>query len=148
MLERAVGLVEVAAAGVYLTLALALPYGSTARPGAGFFPTLVGIFACLVGVAMTVAAFRRGARTPATREPMLEAGARMRVVSTVVALAAFCALMPWLGYPLVAFVFVTLLLQRLGSTWPSAAITGVVASLVSFYLFGVLLDVPVPRGPW
>jgi len=39
MLERVVGLVVVAAAGAYLTQALALPYGTAARPRAGFFPT-------------------------------------------------------------------------------------------------------------
>jgi hypothetical protein len=69
-------------------------------------------------------------------------------VSTVVVLVAFCALMPWLGYPIVAFGFVTVLLQRLGSSWRAAGIIGVLAAVVSFYVFGVLLDVPLPRGPW
>ena len=48
MLERVVGLVVVAAAGVYLMQALALPYGTTARPGAGFFPTIVAIFVVVI----------------------------------------------------------------------------------------------------
>lgn len=152
MLERVVALVVVAAAGGYLSSAVALPYGTTAKPGAGFFPTLVGIFGCLVGLAACARAFRaRAAALPArelARERAEGAAARRRAVSTVVLLVAFCALMPWLGYPLVAFAFVTVLLQRLGSAWRSAAIIGVVAAVASFYLFGVLLDVPLPRGPW
>jgi len=148
MLERIVGLVVVAVAGVYLTLALALPYGTTARPGAGFFPTLVGIFACVVGLTMSIAAFRAPVRAPAGRGATEETAAHARVLSTVIVLVAFCALMPWLGYPLVAFGFVTVLLQRLGSAWRSAVIIGVLSAIVSFYVFGILLDVPVPRGPF
>jgi putative tricarboxylic transport membrane protein len=148
MLERVVGLVVVVVAGVYLTLALALPYGTTARPGAGFFPTLVGIFACVVGVTMSAVAFRAPVSVAVGRERTRDAAARGRALSTVVVLIAFCALLPWIGYPLVAVGFVTVLLRRLGSAWHSAAITGIVTAAVSFYVFGVLLDVPLPRGPW
>jgi putative tricarboxylic transport membrane protein len=148
MLERVVGLVVVVVGGVYLTMALALPYGTTARPGAGFFPTLVGIFACVVGTIVCAQAFRAPVLAPAAGEGAPDAAARRRALSTVVVLIAFCALMPWIGYPLVAFGFVTILLQRLGSSWRSAAITGLVTSAASFYVFGFLLDVPLPRGPW
>jgi|RhiMetdeSRZDD1v2_1073273.scaffolds.fasta_scaffold56780_4 hypothetical protein len=148
MLERVVALVVLAVAGVYLRLALALPYGTTARPGPGFFPTLVGIFACVVGAGMMVAAFRAPMRARCAHAAASETAGRTRALSTVVVLVAFCALMPWLGYPIVAFGFVTVLLQRLGSSWRAAGIIGVVAAVVSFYVFGVLLDVPLPRGPW
>ena len=148
MLERVVGLIVVVAAGVYLTLAVALPYGTTARPGPGFFPTLVGVFGCVVGLTMSARAFRAPVRAPAEREHSGDAAARGRALSTVAVLVAFCLLMPWIGYPLVAFGFVTVLLQRLGSAWRAAALTGVLTAAISFYVFGVLLDVPLPRGPW
>ena len=45
MLARAVPLVLLVAAGVYLTLALRLPFGAAARPGAGFYPVFVAVFA-------------------------------------------------------------------------------------------------------
>lgn len=148
MLERVVGLVVVVAAGIYLTLAVALPYGTTARPGAGFFPTLVGIFGCVVGVTMSARAFRTPLRTPAARQHPRDAAARRRALSTVAVLVVVCLLLPWLGYPLVAFAFVTVLLQRLGSPWRTAAISGAVTAALSAYVFGVLLDVPLPWGPW
>lgn len=148
MLERVVGLVVVAAAGAYLMQALALPYGTAARPGAGFFPTLVAIFACAVGVMMTVRAFLTTAPAAAPREAGPGRAARGRALSTIVVLAAFCLLLPWVGYPLVAFGFVTVLLQRLGSHWRAAAIIGALTAAASYYVFGVLLDVPLPRGPW
>jgi hypothetical protein len=61
---------------------------------------------------------------------------------------AFCLLLSWVGYPLVAFGFVAFLLHRLGSTPRAAAITGALTAAVSYYVFGVLLEVPLPRGPW
>jgi hypothetical protein len=40
------------------------------------------------------------------------------------------------------------LLQRLGSTWRAALLTGAATAVCSYYVFAVLLDVPLPRGPW
>ena len=148
MLERVVGLVVVLAAGIYLSAAIALPYGTTARPGAGFFPTLVGIFGGVVGITMSALAFRRPLRATARGEATQDAAARSRALSTVAVLVGFCLLMPWTGYPLVAFGFVTVMLQRLGSAWRTAALIGAVTAVVSFYVFGIILDVPLPRGPW
>jgi putative tricarboxylic transport membrane protein len=148
MLERVVGLVVVAAASAYLTQAWALPWGTTARPGAGFYPTIIGIFACAVGLLMTARTFLAPAPAAPTRERAPRGAARNRAVSTIVLLAAFCLLMSWVGYPLVAFGFVALLLQRLGSRWRAALLTGALSAAVSYYLFAVLLDVPLPRGPW
>src|SRR5919109_2366669 len=148
MLERVVGLVVVLAAGIYLSAAVALPYGTTARPGAGFFPTLVGVFGCVVGITMSALAFRRPVRATAGGEATQDAAARCRALSTVAVLVGFCLLMPWTGYPLVAFGFVTVMLQRLGSAWRTAALIGAITAVVSFYVFGILLDVPLPRGPW
>jgi O-antigen ligase len=148
MLERVVGLVVVLAAGIYLSTAVALPYGTSARPGAGFFPTLVGVFGCVVGLTMSAVAFRRPVRAAVGREATQDSAARNRALSTVAVLIAFCLLIPWIGYPLVAFGFVTVLLERLGSAWRTAAIVGAVTAAVSFYVFGILLDVPLPHGPW
>jgi len=148
MLERVVGLVVVATAGAYFLQALALPFGTAARPGAGFFPTFVAVFGCLAGVGMTVHAFLTAVPARAPRDAGAGRDARNRALSTMIVLVAFCALLPWLGYPLVAFAFVTVLLQRLGSAWFAAAVIGVLTAALSYYIFGVLLDVPLPRGPW
>jgi putative tricarboxylic transport membrane protein len=148
MLARVVALGVTAVAGVYLALALTLPFGSTARPGAGFFPTAVALFACAAGLVATAQAFRAPAAVRTPRAAGVDPSARNRVISTVVVLVVFCLLMPWLGYPLVAFAFVATLLRRLGGGWRGALLTGVLAAVSSHYLFAVLLDVPLPRGPW
>ena len=67
---------------------------------------------------------------------------------SVVALAAFCLALPWVGYPVAACAFVAVVLRYLGARWPAALLTGVLSSAGSYGLFAVLLDVPLPRGPW
>ena len=71
MLARGVPLVLLLAAGVYLTLAFQLPFGSGARPGAGFYPVIVAVFAIVVALVATVSAFRGrgGGRAPSSWTP-------------------------------------------------------------------------------
>jgi tripartite tricarboxylate transporter TctB family protein len=71
------------------------------------------------------------------------------VVATVAGLVGFCLLMPWIGYPVCAFLFVALLLRRLGGAgWFGAVITAALSAIVSYYVFGVVLGVPLPSGPF
>lgn len=149
MVERLLPAGVLVAAGFYLTQALKLPFGTVARPGAGFYPTAVAVFACVVGLALAVQALR----TPRVARPDAEAdpdapGRRRRVLATVVALAGFCFAMPWVGYPIAACAFVIAALRGLGSRWTAAILLGVLSAAGSHYLFAVLLDVPLPRGPW
>ena len=147
MLARVVPLVLLAAAGVYLALALQLPFGAVARPGAGFYPVIVGVFAIVVALAATVSAFRTVPRAE-TDAANVDAAARRRVMISVGALAVFCLALPWVGYPAAAFAFVAVVLRYLGGRWTTALLTGVLSSASSYGLFAVLLDVPLPRGPW
>ena len=145
MIERVVALAVVAAAGVYLANVLPLPLGTPARPGAGFFPLAVGLFGAVVALAWSAIAFRRA---PASTGPSITAEGRGRVAATAVALAGFCLLLPWTGYPIVAFLFVSALLRRLGAGWTGAVVIGLASAVASYYLFAVLLTVPLPRGIW
>jgi hypothetical protein len=146
MRGRAWTLGFLAAAGAYLAMASMFPLGTVARPGPGFFPVGVGVFLCLAAAALAVFGFRPAAGTPV---PRLAPDERARVVATVAGLAGFCLLMPWLGYPACAFLFVALLLRRLGgSAWPIVVITAALSALLTHYVFGILLGVPLPRGPF
>jgi len=130
VLARAVPLVLLIVAAVYLTLAVRLPFGTAARPGAGFYPVIVAVFAVVVALAATASAFR-GMRSAA-----------------VVQLDHASLALPWVGYPAAAFAFVAVVLRYLGARWTTALITGVLSSAGSYGIFAALLDVPLPRGPW
>jgi hypothetical protein len=145
VLARVVPLVLLVAAGVYLTLALRLPFGGAARPGAGFYPVIVAVFAIVVALMATASAFRGGSGAVAGE---LDAASRRRVVLSVVGLVAFCLVLPWVGYPVAAFAFVSVVLRHLGSRWTTALLMGALSAAGSYVLFAVLLDVPLPRGLW
>jgi putative tricarboxylic transport membrane protein len=144
MIERLVALAVLGASGVYLANALPLPMGTTARPGAGFFPVGVGVFGVAVALAWVVSAVRRAPAAAGGAEVAAEGRGRVRV--TVALLVGYCFLLPWAGFPLVAFLFVGLLLHWLGARWAAAVAIALVSALGSYYLFGDLLGVPLPRG--
>jgi hypothetical protein len=141
VVERLLALAVLAASGVYLASALALPRGTAARPGAGFFPLAVGVFGAAVALAWVATSLRR---QPAAGAAAAEG--RGRVGATAALLVAYCLLLPWAGYPLAAFLFTGLLLRGLGARWPAALAIGLGSAVGSYYLFAVLLDVPLPRG--
>jgi putative tricarboxylic transport membrane protein len=144
MIERVLSLAVVAASGVYIANALPLAYGTAARPGPGFFPLAVGVFGGAVALAWTLGAFRR--TRAGVGAHAIPADGRGRVAATAATLVAFCLLLPWAGYPAAAFLFAALLLGRLGAGWRPALLIGLASALASYYLFGVLLGVPLPRG--
>ncbi len=141
MVERLLAVGVLAASLIYLASAWGLPLGTTARPGAGFYPLAVGIFGAVV-----VGAWLASVRGRAAGVVALAADARGRVLATAGLLAGFCLALPWTGYPLAAFLFTGLLLRGLGARWTSALVIGAVSALASYYAFATLLGVPLPRG--
>jgi len=144
MIERLVALAVLAATVVYLANGWPLSQGTAARPGPGFFPLAVGGFGAVVALTWLVSALRR-APAPAVGTRVAGEGVA-RVAATAGGLVGFCLLLPWAGYPAAAFLFTGLLLRRLGAGWKGATVTAIVSALGSYYLFGVLLGVPLPRG--
>jgi Tripartite tricarboxylate transporter TctB family len=142
MVERLLAVVMLAASLVYLVSAWGLPLGTTARPGAGFYPLVVGLF----GTAVVLSWLASARRPAAAGRAAVPADARGRVLVTAGLLAGFCLALPWTGYPLAAFLFTGLLLRGLGARWTAALVIGLVSALASYYGFATLLGVPLPRG--
>jgi putative tricarboxylic transport membrane protein len=151
MLDRALPALVLAGAVFYLLQSVQLPFGSAARPGAGFYPVVIATFACVVGLVTTAVSFVGRRPEPERATAVVDPAAstrRRRVLITTAALLFFCVVMPWVGYPLAAAAFGVATLVGLGSRWWAATSIGVVSAAGSYYLFAVLLDVPLPRGPW
>jgi putative tricarboxylic transport membrane protein len=144
MLDRLLALAVLVGSGVYLANAWPLPLGTAARPGAGFYPLAVGMFGAFVALAWLVGALRRVPVAAAAAG--LPREAHRRVGAAVGLLVGFCLFLPWTGYPPVAFLFTGLLLRGLGAGWTSALVIALVSAAGSYYLFGVLLGVPLPTG--
>ncbi|HMH54378.1 MAG TPA: tripartite tricarboxylate transporter TctB family protein [Candidatus Acidoferrum sp.] len=148
MTERVVALAMLIVSAIYLFQALRMPLGAAARPGPGFYPAAVGAFACVVALVVTALAFRRAGVVPVGEAVDAAPDDRRRVWITVATLAGFCLLMPWIGYPLAALVFVATLLRQFGAGWLGAVLTAVLSAEGSYYLFANLLGVTLPQGLW
>jgi putative tricarboxylic transport membrane protein len=141
MTERLLALGVLAACGGYLANAWALPVGTAARPGPGFYPLAVGIVGVAVALAWLASTLRQ---EPVTAGPTEAPAGRARVLAAAGLLVGFCLFLPWTGYPVAALLFVGLLLRALGSGWMAALSIGAASALLSYYVFGVLLGVPLP----
>ena len=148
MVERIVALVVLVVSGIYLSQALQMPLGSAARPGPAFYPVAVGVFACLVTLVVVGGAFRRRAAAAPVDAAEDAPAARVHVVLTIATLAGFCLLLPWIGYPLAALLFVAALLRQLGTAWRGALLAALISAEGSYYVFAILLGVSLPRGLW
>ncbi|MGH7310846.1 MAG: tripartite tricarboxylate transporter TctB family protein [Candidatus Rokuibacteriota bacterium] len=146
MIERLLALAVLVASGVYLTNALPLPQGTAAQPGPGFFPLAVGVFGTTVALAWVASTFRRAPAAAGPTPTAAEDEGRGRVAITAVLLAGFCLLLPWVGYPVVAFLFTGLMLHGLGARWTTALVIALASAATSHYVFAVLLGVPLPFG--
>lgn len=145
-LPRAVALTFLAGSALYLVQAARLPLGSVEQPGAGLFPILVGAFLLAVSVAHLLQDLRRSPGTPLLL-PSAEMG--RRVMGVVAALGAFCLLLPWLGYGVAALGLLLAILRLFGlARWGMTAAVALVATVASYYLFAVVLGVPLPAGVW
>jgi len=140
--EVAAAIICLAASGVFLLLAMALPAGhSRGDVGPGALPEQIAIFGLVCAVCYLVSVLRGGF-----------AGRAGKFTDTPRALASFAifaigmAVAPWLGLALslaIASAALTLLFQG-ERRWPRAAATGIGLWLIATLLFQKLLGLPLP----
>jgi len=123
--------------------------GTWHAPETGFVPFLAGLaisgFA-FIGWVSSTARQKEGLRW----KPLLpEGGEGGRLILTIGSLFAYALLLTPLGFTLCTAIFVSLLF-RLGKIrrWPVAIAGGIVTALSTYGIFGVLLNVQFPKGPW
>jgi putative tricarboxylic transport membrane protein len=142
--SRSAAVVALGVSAAYLVAAARLPRGTAHEPGAGLVPLLVGLL--LVGASLAYVWQARGAAGE-TGQPVTVA--RGGPLGLVAALAAFCLVLPWLGYLVTAFGLLAVVVRLYGlRAWGRTLLVAVVATLASHYLFAGLLGVPLPPAPW
>lgn len=135
------------ACGLFAIIAASdLPMGTAARMAAGYFPTLLGYLLAVLGIIITLkGAFFRAKND--TGEIIYRFD--FRIVSTVIlAVAAFAALLPYLGL----FTSLTLMvalatLANLKPNWKETLGLIVFINLFVWVVFIVLVDLHVPMWP-
>jgi hypothetical protein len=119
-----------------------LPLGNLANPGPAYVPMLLALL--LLGFAILIIVFGAGA-------PRVGAAgwSEWRHAVAILGVCAFMALsLERLGYRITILVALALLLGLLERrSLVTTAVFSVAFSAASFYLFAVVLRVPLPRGP-
>lgn len=141
MLERALNafwiLLGAAAAAYAWTLGLVGPSG----PESGLFPLLAGLIVIGASIALLF-------RSPLV--PQLPRGAALLRVAGVVGGLAFMALaLPYAGFAVTGALTMLILVRTAGdSSWVEAIVVALASAAVVMWLFGQVLGMALPRGPW
>ena len=122
-----------------------LPFGTTARMGAGYFPTVLGYLLTILGIIISL----KGAfiRPKDAGETVYRFD--VRIVSVVVAaVAAFAAVLPYLGLYLSLPIMVALsALANVRPNWKETLGIIIFINLFVWIVFIVLIDLHVPMWP-
>ena len=118
------------------------PLGSLQDPGPGYTPLLIAIFLGITGAVIAIA----GRSSPRVGETRWPEGKRAALILLACA-AATWALEP-IGYRLAMMALMVFFVGVVERRKPFAVVAVAVGfSLVSYYVIGTLLRVPLPTGP-
>jgi putative tricarboxylic transport membrane protein len=123
-------------------LGLMGPFG----PDSGFFPLLAGLTilassACLL--------LTKAARRSAGAVFWPDTASRNRVLGLLLIMIAMFAAMPYLGFALCGCIATPLMMRAVGDcSWRYAIAVGIIASLSIYVVFVLMLQTPLPRGPF
>ena len=118
------------------------PLGSLSEPGPGYTPLLIAIFLGAVGLLIAV----RGAHSPPISQMAWPEAKRAAVILIACGVATYA--LEEIGYRLTIAALLVFFLGVMERKSPlTVAAVAVGFSLLSFYLLGDILRVPLPRGP-
>ncbi|MGB8512037.1 MAG: tripartite tricarboxylate transporter TctB family protein [Pseudolabrys sp.] len=115
-----------------------------AGPESGLFPFIASIIVSGAGIVLLL--------RPATQVRALDfpRGAGLwRVVGVILGLIVMAAGMPYLGFCVTSFITMIILLRTVDqSSWLGAIALAFASTVSVFWLFGQMLGMALPRGPW
>ena len=126
---------------------LRLPYGDIHNPGPGFFPLWLGIFlgGMSIGLFVKITLQKEAAR--GVRDILAEEIRWGKVLLVIIGLALYGCLLDYIGFLLVTFLLMALLLRSI-EPQPWAAVVGwaLGGTLGSYLVFEVWMKLRLPRG--
>ncbi len=121
---------------VYQSYGLGL--GSLANPGPGLWPFAVACVTAALTIVLTV--------TGATWARSPEGGNRW-VIASIAAFIVYCAILPLFGFVISTVPLAFFFTRVIGNAgWITSTATGLAAPIAAYYLFDILLGVPL-MGP-
>jgi hypothetical protein len=113
-------------------------------PDSGLFPLIAALIILGAGVVLM---FQRGSYA---RSPDFPRGAALwRVGGVVAGLALMAVGVPHLGFAITGAVTMLILLRTVEqSSWLASVVLAIASVAAVMWLFGHILGMPLPRGPW
>lgn len=144
MFERALNafwIVLGAAAAAYAwTLGIVGPSG----PESGLFPFIAALIILGAGMVLTMMPSQR-----ATAFTFARGAALSRVLGVVGGLALMAVALPYLGFAVAGAITMLVLLRAVERvSWTGSLVLAAVSVVVVSWLFGHVLGMALPRGPW
>jgi putative tricarboxylic transport membrane protein len=129
---------------LYLIGAIGYPRGTMDQPGPGIYTLFVGSLLVIASIGSIVTDLLKPPRGKLILPKGRELG---RVLIVTGASVAYVLLLPYAGHLLSAIMLVFFVLHTMGLTsWPMKIGFTIAIALGSYYLFDILLMVPLPRG--
>ena len=139
----AVTLLALALAALFV--ASKLPFGRLSAPQPGFFPVILAVLLATFSLILMAQAIGGSKEeSAASRAPT---ATWKRIVLAVGALLAYGVLFEILGYIISTFLFIAFLLRVVErQNWGLIIVVAFSTSLLSYLIFGLLLETPLPPG--
>jgi hypothetical protein len=125
--------------------AVQLPFGTLRAPQSGFWPLILGILLLF----FSLIHFGKTLKKRVERENSFwsQSGAWKRIGLVAGSLIAFALVFEPLGYLLAVFLLMSFLLRIIKPMkWWLVVVVGLLSSVLSYLIFGVLLSTPLPSG--
>ena len=146
--DRISSLVCLAVAVVICIASVRLSMGTLQRPGPGLFAFLAGALFGLLSLLCFLQSFR--GLPEEERKPFWPNPPRGRkMLYVIIALVIYTAVMKYLGFALDTFLFLVFLMRKVEpQRWPLVLSVSILGVILSYGVFQLWLDIPLPRGIW
>jgi putative tricarboxylic transport membrane protein len=155
--DRITSILLVVLSGLWIFWARQLPYPKFAQVsnmGPGDFPTIVAIMLAIFAIWQFVDTFRHPVEKTETdsndeAESIINPRARRDIITGFGLFTVMLVIMPFIGFPLVASLFVFSFVLLIGRyKFYLAVVIAVLIPSLLWFIFALLLTVPLPKGPW
>jgi putative tricarboxylic transport membrane protein len=132
---------------LYCLGGLSLPRGTIDAPKGGFFPLIVGVFIVAISISLLFRSLKGAQESQEQIETFPKGADRNRVLAVSVSLLIFALCLKPLGYLISTAGLMAVVVRLFGLRgWAKIALAAALTGFLSYYLFAVILEVPMPRG--
>jgi putative tricarboxylic transport membrane protein len=132
---------------VYLIGSVNLGIGSAISPGAGLYPSFIGITLIFIAFPFFLLSLKQKEPQQAKEEAFPKGKDLKRVVSLALTFVFFAIFLKPLGYWVCGTALMGASLKLLGmQSWGKVVLISILTTAISYFLFVSILKVPIPLG--